>query len=413
MLNVHAIPRNSRPVGKPPAFTDRVGGVAPVLPTQQQRQEQRGMNAAPNDERPIGAVPKTAHQEDDEDVADGFPFPHARSAERNVEVVAEPRRERDVPAPPKLRDVAGEVRRLEVGHELDAKELGGADGDVAVAGEIPVDLKGKIHGTEHEGGPGVFGVVGKDVIGINGAGIRHHHLLEHPPQDQPQAGDALLVFEDAFVFNLRQEPRSPLNRPGDELREEAHKRREIDEAARRLQVPAVNVNGIGEGLKRIEADAHRQDHLERRNVHRHARRSPRIDPAVDEEVAVLEVTQQSEVHQQRHPEPRLLGAFLLRSFDLQTDEVIHQGGKRNQPQKPPIPPPVKHIARDDEQHVLRLEIALHDKPIQSEDDRQEEQEFRGVEKHDIKIQTQSKTSSASFEFFEGNRQAPSSQIKMA
>ena len=53
--------------------------------------------------------------------------------------------------------------------------------------------------------------------------------------------------------------------------------------------------------------------------------------------------------------------------------------KRNLPQKPPIPPPVKHIARDDEQHVLRLEIALHDEPIQSEDDRQEEQEFRGVE----------------------------------
>jgi len=53
--------------------------------------------------------------------------------------------------------------------------------------------------------------------------------------------------------------------------------------------------------------------------------------------------------------------------------------KRNQPQKPPIPPLVEHIARDDEQHVLRLEIALHDEPIQSEDDRQEEQEFRGVE----------------------------------
>ncbi len=130
-------PQELPPSRQPPAFADRVGGIAPVLPAQQQRQEQRGMNAAPNDEGPIGAVPKTAHEEDDEDVAHGFPFPHARSAERNVEVVAKPRRERDVPAPPKLRDVAGEVRRLEVGHELDAKELGGADGDVAVAGEIP------------------------------------------------------------------------------------------------------------------------------------------------------------------------------------------------------------------------------------------------------------------------------------
>gem|GEM_PF-4509977 len=236
-----------------------------------------------------------------------------------------------MPPTPSLGYAAREVGCLEVRHELDAKKLGGADGDVAVARKIPVDLEGKIHGTEHEGGPGVFGVVGKDVVGINGAGIRHHHFLEHSPQNQSQASHAFLVFEDAFVFNLRQEPRSPLNRPGDELGKEANKRREIDEAARRLQVPAVNVNGIGEGLKRVEADAHRQNHLQRRNVHRYARRSPRIDPAVDEEVAVFEVTQQSEVHQQRHSEPRLLGAFLLRSFDLQTDEVIHQGGKRNQP----------------------------------------------------------------------------------
>ena len=68
-------PQELPPSRQPPAFTDGVGGIAPVLPTQQQRQEQRGMNAAPNDERPVGAVPKSAHEEDDEDVADGFPFP--------------------------------------------------------------------------------------------------------------------------------------------------------------------------------------------------------------------------------------------------------------------------------------------------------------------------------------------------
>ena len=111
------------------------------------------MNAAPGDERPVGAVPKSAHEKDDENVADRFPLADARTTERNVEVVAEPRRKRDVPAPPKLRDVAREVRRLEVRHELDAKEFGGADGDVAVSGEIPVDLKGKIHGTELSVGP--------------------------------------------------------------------------------------------------------------------------------------------------------------------------------------------------------------------------------------------------------------------
>ena len=154
------------------------------------------------------------------------------------------------------------------------------------------------------------------------SGIGHHHLLEHPPQDQPQAGDAFLVFEDAFVFHLRQEPRSPLNRPGDELREEAHKRREVDETARRLQVPTVNVNGIGERLKRVEADAHRQDHLERRYVHRYARRSPRVDPAVDEEVAVFEVTQQAQVHQKRNRHPALFDALFGSLSDADADEEV-------------------------------------------------------------------------------------------
>ena len=217
-------PQEFPPSGQPPSFADGVGRVAAVFPAQQQGQEKHGVNASPNNEGPIGAVPKSTHQEDDEDVADRFPLAHARTAQWDVEVIAEPRRKRDVPTTPEFRNVAGEVGRLEVGHELDAKELGGADGDVAVPGKIPVDLEGKIDGAEHEGGPGVLGVVGEDVVGVDGARVRHHHLLEHPPQDEPEAGDALLVFEDALVLDLGQEPRGPLNRPGDELREEAHER---------------------------------------------------------------------------------------------------------------------------------------------------------------------------------------------
>ena len=49
----------------------------------------------------------------------------------------------------------------------------------------------------------------------------------------------------------------------------------------------------------------------------------------------------------------------------------------------PIPPAIEDVARDEQQHILRLQISLHDEPIQSEDDRQEEQEFGGVEEHGI------------------------------
>ena len=266
-----------------------------IRPTQQERQEKASVDAAPDDEGPVGAVPKSAHEEDDEDVADGLPFAHARTTQRNVEVIAEPGGQRDVPTPPELCDIAGEVGRLEVGHELDAKEFGGADGDVAVAGEVTVDLEGKIDGAEHEGGPGVLGVVCEDVVGVDGAGVRHHHLLEHPPQDEPQAGDALLVGELALVLDLGQKPRGTLDGPGNELREETHERRKIDEAAGGFQGATVNVNGVRKRLEGVEADAHGQDDLQRRSVHGDAHRRPRIDPTFDEEVGVFKVGEEAEV----------------------------------------------------------------------------------------------------------------------
>jgi hypothetical protein len=50
--------------------------------------------------------------------------------------------------------------------------------------------------------------------------------------------------EITALLDMRQEPRGALNRPGDQLREEAHKRCEVDEASRGLQIPSVDVNGI-------------------------------------------------------------------------------------------------------------------------------------------------------------------------
>ena len=139
------------------------------------------MDAAPNDEGPISTVPKSAHEEDDEDVADDLPFANSRTSQRDVEVVPEPSGKGDVPAPPELRNVALEIGGLEVGHELDAKEFGGAYGDVAVAGEVAVNLERKIDSPEHKGGPRVLGVVREDVVGVDGARVRDHHFLEHPP----------------------------------------------------------------------------------------------------------------------------------------------------------------------------------------------------------------------------------------
>ena len=66
----------------------------------------------------------------------------AVAAERDVEVVAQPARQRHVPAPPEVLERDGGVRRVEVLRELEAEQQRDADRDVRVAAEVGEDLDG-------------------------------------------------------------------------------------------------------------------------------------------------------------------------------------------------------------------------------------------------------------------------------
>jgi len=61
---------------------------------------------APDDEVPCGAVPQAAQTEGDEAVGHTADGAVAASAEGNVDVVANPGAERDVPALPEILDVS-------------------------------------------------------------------------------------------------------------------------------------------------------------------------------------------------------------------------------------------------------------------------------------------------------------------
>ena len=98
--------------------------------TQEKREKTAGVEGPPREEGPIRAVPKARDEEDDEGVANALEGGATAAAKGDVEVVAEPGGQRDVPPAPELRDVAREVRVAEVGHQADAEELGATDGDV-------------------------------------------------------------------------------------------------------------------------------------------------------------------------------------------------------------------------------------------------------------------------------------------
>ena len=113
------------------------------------------MICAPSDESPIGSMPKARKQENDKGVADDFPFLDARAAKRNIDIIAEPRCEGNVPSPPKLRYITREIRIVEVAHEFDAKKFGGSDSNVRITGEITVDLESKKNRSKKQGRTGL------------------------------------------------------------------------------------------------------------------------------------------------------------------------------------------------------------------------------------------------------------------
>ena len=72
------------------------------------------VNGAPYNECEVGPMPYTADKECGEDIAVGTCIAFAVAAERDVDVVAEPTRERYVPALPELCEAAAEIRAVEV-----------------------------------------------------------------------------------------------------------------------------------------------------------------------------------------------------------------------------------------------------------------------------------------------------------
>ncbi len=110
-------------------------------PAQALNGQEEGMAGAPQQKGGVGPVPEAGNQHDRPERADGAQAPAAAAAERNVEVVAKPLRERDVPAGPELAQGDGQVGMVEVHLEVQPHPLGQPAGNLAVAAEVEVDLE--------------------------------------------------------------------------------------------------------------------------------------------------------------------------------------------------------------------------------------------------------------------------------
>ena len=140
----------------------------------------------------MGAMPEAAQQKDDQQIHGRTARSEAVSAERNVEVVAEPVRQRDVPAPPELLHRLRNVGIVEIVDDAKTEEPAQSSRHVRVAGEVEVDLAGVAKDAEPRGGRGqVARVGGKGLIGVHGEHVGEQELLREADDENarcPRSG---------------------------------------------------------------------------------------------------------------------------------------------------------------------------------------------------------------------------------
>ena len=152
-----------------------------VLSQQEKGQVVTCIQCSPNNECPVGTVPKSADDENNEHVPDAHPCTGPAAAEGNIEIVAKPGREGDMPAPPEFGNIPGEVGEGEVLHQVEAEKSCGADRDVGIAGKITIDLERKEECGEKQGTAGLFCGVAIDLIHNLSAVVGNNNFHEQPP----------------------------------------------------------------------------------------------------------------------------------------------------------------------------------------------------------------------------------------
>lgn len=85
-----------------------------------------------------GTMPQAACEEHDDLVQILAEFTLSVAAEGNVQIIAEPVGEADMPAPPQFGKAVRGQRAAEIFHQADAEHLARADGDIRTGGKITV-----------------------------------------------------------------------------------------------------------------------------------------------------------------------------------------------------------------------------------------------------------------------------------
>ena len=292
-------------------------------------QRQRyAMQRAPEDEADRRTVPQPSQHHRDEQVAVGAQFAFAVAAQRDVEVVAQPRGERDMPPAPEFGDGGRLVRGVEVLGEAEAQQQGDADRHVRVAREVAVDLQGIAVDARQALEARIEQRLVEDAVDeIERDVVRNDRLFEESRKDQEDSrAEHFARHDDRVAADLGDEVPGPDDRACDQLGEEREVEKVVAPVAERFELSAVDVDRVAHRLEHEERDADRQEDV----LELEEPLPEHLVGDVDQEVGVFEISQHPEVHHDaQYDEPPFRGAA-PHAVDALRDQEVARGGEDEQ-----------------------------------------------------------------------------------
>ena len=147
----------------------------------------------------------------------------------------------------------------------------------------------------------------------------------------------------------------------------------------RLEVASVDIEGVGQRLERVKGYSDRKNDLNVRKSQIPSPQRPQHPDVVEKEGRVLEGSQKPEVHRQASHQAELANSRPGAPMHPLREEPIRNGRDPQQRYEGRVPRGVERVAHD-EQEALP-DAPWKPKPAEDQDDDQEDQEAKGVEKH--------------------------------
>ena len=257
----------------------------------------KAVHRSPCHEVPRSTMPQSAHKHRQNQIDVSHELALAVSAKRDVDIIAQPTRQRDVPSVPELGNRRTLVRAVEVLRKVKSEQKSNSDSHIAVARKVAVNLKGKTVDSEQILQARIERrVVENSLDKVDAYIVADDCFLEQSGNNQEQSFAKCFTSNNHLSVYLRNEITRPYDWSGNQLREEAYEEGIVEQTVERLQLSSVHIDCVAERLEGEERYSDRQHDIERFEVS-----AGNISPYCSEEISVLEVDE--ERHIDKHAEP--------------------------------------------------------------------------------------------------------------